>query len=94
MRVSRNWCAVFCFISSSVFVSPVAVDAGDLVDPGGSIEDMVADPVRNDFYATLETDEIVKVSFMTKSVAARVTVPGDPELLAVAPDGSRLYVPV
>lgn len=65
--------------------------AGTLVDPGGLVEDLVADPVRNVFYASLETDEVVIVS-TSGSVTTRVSVPDDPHTLAVSTDGSKLYV--
>lgn len=71
--------------------TPLVAEAGTLVDPGGTIEAIVGDPVRDRFYLSLATDEIVAVS-TTGVVSPRVAVAGDPGELAVARDGSVLYV--
>jgi len=73
------------------FLVAVPAAAGVLVDPGGVIESIVADPSRNVFYATLETNEVVVVT-TGGAVSNRVTVAGDPDVLAVARNGSALYV--
>ncbi len=79
-----------CLCACCVVLS-VPAGAGVLVDPGGIIESIVADPVRNVFYASLETNEVVIVS-TAGSVSNRVTVSGNPDALAVARDGTALYV--
>jgi len=93
MQRCQTWAVVSCAVVAAALVTPVVGDAGDVVVPGGVVLDMVADPAQNALYASIATaNEIVKVSFDTASVTARVTVPEAIELLAIAPDGSRLYV--
>ena len=79
------------FLWVCCIVVPVSAGAGVVVDPGGLVESIVADPVRNAFYASLDTNEIVLVD-TAGAVSQRVTVAGDPDALAVASDGSALYV--
>jgi len=78
----------FCVLI--VFATPCG--AGILVDPGGVIRDMVADPVRNVVYASLDTDEVVALDANSGAVTARLPVANGPGGLAVSPNGSRLYV--
>jgi DNA-binding beta-propeller fold protein YncE len=65
--------------------------AGRLVDPGGGVLGLAADPTRPVFYASLDTSEVVTID-ASGSITARVGVPETPGALAVDPDGSRLYV--
>ena len=96
MRPSPRWsdmstaaCVVAFFLS---LLPTASISAGELVDPGGVIKDIVASPVGNDMYASLDTGKIVKVPFAGPGVSGQVTAVGVPGQLAVAPDGSRLYV--
>ena len=79
------------FLWASWVVAAIPAGAGVIVNPGGIIETIVADPVRNVFYASLDTNEVVIVS-TAGSVSDRVTVSGNPDALAVARDGTALYV--
>jgi DNA-binding beta-propeller fold protein YncE len=71
--------------------APLAAGAGTLVDPAGEIEAIVGDPVRDRYYLSLATNEVVVVEG-GGTVGPRVAVAGDPGELAVARDGSVLYV--
>jgi len=77
-------------LMAGAFSPPVFADS--VVELGGEVRDMVADATGSRLYFTLDTDEIVTVNMGATSVAARVTVAGDPGPLALSPDGSRLYV--
>jgi len=70
--------------------------AGIKVNPGGIVKSLVADPVRSVFYASIEVeasdDKIVVVDAVTATITDQVLVPDVPKELAVAQDGSKLYV--
>lgn len=68
------------------------------VDPLGVVEYLIADPVRNVFYASVETDavgtdDIIIINASTATITGRITVTDDrPGFMEVSPDGTELYV--
>lgn len=69
-----------------------SAQAGEVVDLGGEIIDMVGDPIRDEVYATLDTDEVVRVTIGSHFVTARETLAGTAGPVAVSSDGSKLFV--
>jgi len=67
-------------------------DAGLVLEVGDEIRDMVADPVRNDLYASLVTGEIIRVNMETREITDRVFAVDNPYHLATSPDGTKLFV--
>ena len=74
---------------AAVAVSPCS--AGLLVNPGANVKAIVADPIRNTFYVSLSTGTLRSIT-AAGALSAPVTPTGIPQALAVAPDGSELYV--
>jgi hypothetical protein len=80
------WVIVFLILSAAPST------AGRIVDPGGTILGIAADPVRPLFYASLDTCEVVVIQIESGSILARIATPQVPGQMAVEPDGSKLYV--
>jgi len=83
---------LFLIIAIVTGISAPPTNAGVLVDVGGNIRDIAADPVRNEVYVSIDTGEIVRVNLATESVTGRLATGGDPDELAVSPDGTKLFV--
>ena len=91
--MSSTKCLLSASFGSLLFLLAASSgSAGTLVDPSGLVEDLVADPARNVFYATLDTQEIITINASTGGITDREMVSDDLGALAVASDGSKLYV--
>jgi len=91
-KSSNLWTTEFvlCILLAGFGATPSHADS--IVGLGADVRDMVATPSGEGLYFNLETDELVAVNMGATSVSARVTVAGGPGVLALSPDGSRLYV--
>ena len=68
--------SVSLLVAAAICTSVAA--AGSIVDPGGGINDIVADPVRNDLYVSLDTGEIVTINMTGGGSIARRASTGAP----------------
>ena len=72
------------------FAVPIA-DAGTVLDVGGNIKRIVADPIRDNLYASLE-NEVILVDIGSQSITTRVSTIHTGSVLAISRLGDRLYV--
>ncbi len=63
-----------------------------MINPGGWIRDIVANPTSEKVYVSIDTDEVVKIDLVTETIVQRVTVSGGPGAMAISPDGNRLFI--
>jgi len=92
MRLNSSWLvSLFVMVTAAGIALPTA-DAGTVLNPGGDIRDIVADPTQEKAYVSLSTGELVVVDLTFETISHRIAVSGGADALAISPDGSKLFV--
>ena len=92
MRLNSSWFVLLLVMATVAGITLPAAEAGTVLDPGGDIRDIVADPTQEKAYASLSTGELVVVDLTFETIVHRFAVSGRAGALAISPDGSKLFV--